>query len=214
LGREVEACAQNSRNSPKAWRSQSRAYERSRQRLQVAREQLRQLKDEAVEGLEQQIKKGRNSLRRWLQRLEDGAKSAKVHVAVAGASEEGIACVSACEARALSCRQRPRRPVPSALRAEGFPEAEQLLEQATGLLRNARETLGDDPPTTSSSMRETPCGSHNCVRAQPRMCARKSNRSWPTPTAREYFGIDEAKAAKQASDGQTQAPCVKTEFAQ
>jgi len=123
------------------------AYETSRQRLQVAREHLRQLKDETVEGLEKQVKRAQEQLDALAQRLEEGAKSAKdATVAAARNVEEAIALrVRRIEARAtlLQAKAEATRAVSSAAKKD-FQRAEQLLEEATESLRSARETLGED----------------------------------------------------------------------
>jgi uncharacterized phage infection (PIP) family protein YhgE len=123
------------------------AYERSRERLQVARDHLRQLKDDAVEGLEKQIKLTQEQLEALAQRLEEGAKSAKdATVATAEKVEKAIALrVHRIEARTtlLQAKAKATRAVGAAAKKD-FDRAEQLLADATELLRSARETLGDD----------------------------------------------------------------------
>src|SRR5439155_21314623 len=75
LGREVEALrAKQKELAESVAQSVAAAYERSRKRLQVAREQLRQLKDEAVEGLEQHVKQAQEQVEALAQGVEAGAK--------------------------------------------------------------------------------------------------------------------------------------------
>ncbi len=123
------------------------SYDKSRQRLQIARNHLRQLKEEAVEGLEKQVQLAQEQLETLARRLEEGAKSAKdATVAAARKVEEAIALrVRRIEARAtlLQAKAKASRAVSSAAKKD-FERADQLLQDATELLQSARETLGDD----------------------------------------------------------------------
>ena len=123
------------------------SYDKSRQRLQIARNHLRQLKEQAVEGLEKQVQLAQEQLETLARRLEEGAKSAKdATVAAARKVEEAIALrVRRIEARAtlLQAKAKASRAVSSAAKKD-FERADQLLEDATELLQSARETLGDD----------------------------------------------------------------------
>ena len=206
LGREVEALrAKQKELAESVAQSVAAAYERSRKRLQVAREQLRQLKDEAVEGLEQHIKQAQEQLEALAQRLEDGAKSAKhATVAAARSVEEGIALrVRRVEARAtlLQAKAKATRAVGVAGKRD-FLRAEQLLEQATGLLRNARETLGDDHAydqlldAVKLALREAT----TAVRTQAEDVRKKIEQVLAdTDRLVSTLEADEAKSAKQAS---------------
>ncbi len=83
-----------------------------------------------------------------------------------------------------------------------FLRAEQLLEQATGLLRNARETLGDDHAydqlldAVKLALREAT----TAVRAQAEDVRKKIEQVLAdTDRLVSTLESDEAKAAKQAS---------------
>jgi len=137
--------------------------------------------------------------------LEDGAKSAKdATVAAARSVEEGIAMrVRRVEARAtlLQAKAKATRAVGVAGKRD-FLRAEQLLEQATGLLRNARETLGDDHAydqlldAVKLALREAT----TAVRAQAEDVRKKIEQVLAdTDRLVSTLESDEAKAAKQAS---------------
>jgi len=125
----------------------SAGYEGSRARLQNAREVLRQTADEAIQGLEQQLKKEQEQLDALARRLEEAARSAPDKtVAAARQVEEGIGLrVRRIEARAMLLQAKAKTSL--AVRAASkydFPRAEQRLAEATELLRRARATLYDD----------------------------------------------------------------------
>jgi tetratricopeptide (TPR) repeat protein len=123
------------------------AYENSRQRLKAAREKLHQLSDAAVEGLEKQVQLARQQLEALARRVEEAAKSAgKATVAAARKIEEGLAIrVRRIEARALLLNAKAQARLAIGLAAaKTFDRAEEFLEDATDLLRSAREILGDD----------------------------------------------------------------------
>jgi len=146
--REMEALrAKQKEFSETVSQSIAAAYERSRERLQVARDHLRRLKNEAVEGLEGQVQLAQEQLAALAQRLEEGAKSAKdATVAAARNVEAAIALrVRRIEARAtlLEAKVEASRAVGLAGKKD-FERAEELLERATELLRLARETLDND----------------------------------------------------------------------
>ena len=123
------------------------SYEKSRQRLQVARNHLRQLKEEAVEGLEKQVQLAQEQLETLARRLEEGAKSAKDATATAARNVEQVIAlrVRRIEARAtlLQAKAKASRAVSSAAKKD-FERADQLLQDATELLQSAREALADD----------------------------------------------------------------------
>jgi ElaB/YqjD/DUF883 family membrane-anchored ribosome-binding protein len=123
------------------------AYEASRERLEHAREVLRQTKDDAVQGLEQQIKRAQEHLDALAQRLEEGARSAKDATVIAARNaEQAIALrVRRIEARTMLLRAKAKasRAVGAAGKQE-FERADELLKEATELLRTARTTLAED----------------------------------------------------------------------
>ena len=123
------------------------AYEQSRRQLKEARENLRELQEQAVEGLELQIKNAREQLDALAQRLEEKAKSAKeVTLKTAQAVERAIGVrVRRLMARASLLRVKAKvTRASSAARKDDFDRADGLLTEAVELLRNVRETLGDD----------------------------------------------------------------------
>jgi hypothetical protein len=123
------------------------AYENSRQRLKAAREKLHQLSDAAVEGLEKQVQLARQQLEALTRRVEAAAKSAgKATVAAARKIEEGLALhVRRIEARTLLLDAKAQATLAIGLAStKTFDRAEEFLEDATSLLRSAREILGDD----------------------------------------------------------------------
>jgi len=123
------------------------AYDASRQRLQHAREVLRQTKEEAVRNLDEQITRIQDQIEVIARRLEEHARS--VREATQGAAreiEQNITLrVRRLEARAMLLRAKARttRAV-NAAAEEDFQRADELLEDATELLREARATLGED----------------------------------------------------------------------
>ena len=123
------------------------AYEASRQRLQQAGEALRKAKDDAVEGLQPELKRAQEQLDALAQRLEQGARSAKeTSISAARNIEEGINLrVRRMEARTklLGAKAKTKLAV-SAAAKQDFARAEQLLGDATELLRTARAALVDD----------------------------------------------------------------------
>lgn len=122
-------------------------YEGSRARLQHARDVLHQTTDEAVQGLQQQLKKAQKQLDVLAARLEEAARSAPGKTATAARqAEESIGLrVRRIEARALLLQAKAKATL--AVRAASkydFPRSEQRLAEATELLRRARATLYDD----------------------------------------------------------------------
>jgi len=134
-----------SNDQPKA--NTPTGYEGGRARLQHAREVLRQTTDEAVQGLQQQLKKAQNQLDALAAWLEEAARSAPDKTATAARqAEESIGLrVRRIEARALLLHAKAKATL--AVRAASkydFPRAKQRIEEATELLRRARATLYDD----------------------------------------------------------------------
>lgn len=123
------------------------AYDRSRQRLAVARENLRRLNEEAVEGLQKQVKLAQEQLGALAKRLEETARAAKdATVSAARSAEEAIALrVRRIEARVTLMQAKAKATHAQSVAAKRqFEHADQLLTEAAALLRDARETLGDD----------------------------------------------------------------------
>lgn len=123
------------------------AYEQNRQRLQEARENLRELQEQAVEGLEQQIKNARDQLEALAQRLEEKAKAAKdATLKTAQTIERAISIrVRRIGSRANLLRAKARATrAASAAKKGDFRRADEFLTEATELLCEARENLGDD----------------------------------------------------------------------
>lgn len=123
------------------------AYDQNRQRLQETRENLRELQEQAVEGLEQQIQKAREQLDALAQRLEEKAKAARdATLKTAQAIERAISV----RVHRIGSRTSLLRAKAKAARAAGaaqkgdFHRADEFLAEATELLRQARENLGDD----------------------------------------------------------------------
>lgn len=125
----------------------AKAYDKSRQRLQLVRQSLQALKQETAEGLERQTALAQEQLEALAQRLEKKANSGKeATLETAQTGEESIAVsVRRMEARTKLLQAKAR--ATSAVDEEAgnnFDRANQLLNEATELLREARETLGDD----------------------------------------------------------------------
>ena len=123
------------------------AYESSRQRLQAARELLRQLEDKTVEGLEKQVQLAHQQLEALARRLEEAAKSAKDATVAAAQSVEQVIALRTrrAEARAVILFAKADATLAvSAAALKDFERADELLEEATVMLRNVREILGDD----------------------------------------------------------------------
>ena len=123
------------------------AYEASRQRLQYAREVLRHTKDQAIRGLEEQVRRAQGQLEALAQRLEEAARSAKESsISVARDVERAIALrVRRIEARSKLLRAKAQTMLAVSVSSKlDFQRAEQLLEEATDLWREAREVLAND----------------------------------------------------------------------
>lgn len=123
------------------------AYDQNRQRLQEARENLRELQEQAIEGLEQQIKKAREQLEALALRVEEKARAAKdATMKTAQAIERAISA----RVRRIGSRASLLQVKANATRAAGaakkgdFPRADEFLAEATEMLRQARENLGED----------------------------------------------------------------------
>jgi cellobiose-specific phosphotransferase system component IIA len=123
------------------------AYEASRQTLRQTAEGLRLLKDEAIEGLEQQVERATQQLQELERRLEAAAKAARdTTLAAAQKAERALRVrVHRLEARgsllyAKGCAVLAIRWA----RKEEFDRAEKRLDEATALLALARETLRAD----------------------------------------------------------------------
>lgn len=125
----------------------SAAYEGSRQRLEAARRQLRELKEEAVEGLAGEVKRAQAELEALAARLEAAAKTAKESTAAAAQKVERTIAfrVRRIEARAtlLQAQAKAARAVDAAAKRD-FERADQLLEDAADLLNRAQQILADD----------------------------------------------------------------------
>jgi hypothetical protein len=123
------------------------AYDRSRQHLAATRAQLRSLAEEAVAGLAPQVKYAQVQLEALATRLESAAKTAKdTTIATAQQVEQEIAFrVRRIKARALILRAKAKatRAVELADKRD-FERADQLLDEATELVHEVREVLGDD----------------------------------------------------------------------
>ncbi len=123
------------------------AYDESRQQLQDARENLRELQAQAVEGLEQQIKNASEQLDALAKRLEERAKAAKeITIKAAQSIERAISLrVRRMGSRATLLRAKAKASrAASAAKKGDFHRADEFLAEATALLREARENLGDD----------------------------------------------------------------------
>ncbi|MBI5688394.1 MAG: hypothetical protein HZC54_25255 [Verrucomicrobia bacterium] len=123
------------------------AYEESRGTLRRTARRLRELKDEAVEGLERQTERALQELAMLEQRLEAGASAARnTALAAARNAEQVVALrVHRLEARVtmLFVKAKVVRAVALAHKKE-FGAAERRLEEAADLLRTVRQTLGSD----------------------------------------------------------------------
>ena len=123
------------------------AYEQNRQQLQEARENLRELQAQAVEGLEQQIKNASEQLDALAKRLEEKAKAAKeVTIKTAQSIERAISLrVRRMGSRATLLRAKAKASrAASAAKKGDFHRADEFLVEATTLLREALQNLGDD----------------------------------------------------------------------
>jgi len=123
------------------------AYEASRQTLRQTAEGLRNLKDEAVEGLEQQIERAQQQLQALERRLEQTAKAARDNtVAAAQKAERALRLrVHRLEARGSLLYAKASAVLAQRWANKGeFLRAEQRLDQATAMLALARETLRAD----------------------------------------------------------------------
>jgi hypothetical protein len=123
------------------------AYEESRQALRQTADGLRQLKAEAVEGLEQQIERATQQLHALEQRLANGLKSARNStLSVARSVERALRVrVHRLEARGslLYAKASATLAIRWSNKAE-FQRAEKRLDEATSLLALARETFRAD----------------------------------------------------------------------
>jgi len=123
------------------------AYEASRQRLQFAREVLRQTKEEAIRGLEQQLQRAHMQLETLSQRLEEAARLAKeVSVNTARNVERAIGIrVRRIEARVMLLRAKAKTTLAvNAASRHDLQLAEQRLQEAAELVRITHEIFGDD----------------------------------------------------------------------
>jgi hypothetical protein len=123
------------------------AYALSREHLATARENLRKLRHEAVEGLEKQTQAAQEQLETLAARLEQGAKSAVSQtVAVAQSAEHAVTKrVRRLEARVtiLQAKSRATRAAHLAKKRD-FANADDLLREAVFEFDRARQILGDD----------------------------------------------------------------------
>jgi hypothetical protein len=127
--------------------SLSAAYDASRQRLLHARDVLRQTREEAIRGMEQHLYRAQEQIEALAQRLEEAAQSAKASsISAARNLERAISIrVRRLEARAILLRARAKMSLAvSAASRDDFVLAEQRLEEAIDLLREADDLLADD----------------------------------------------------------------------
>jgi cellobiose-specific phosphotransferase system component IIA len=123
------------------------AYEASRQRLQFAREALRQTKEEAFHGIEQQLQRAQMQLETLAHHLEEAARSAKeASVNTARSVERAIGIrVRRIEARALLLRAKAKTTLAVTAASKEDPQrAEERLREATELVRTAHGVLNGD----------------------------------------------------------------------
>lgn len=123
------------------------AYEESRETLQQTAEGMRQLKNEAIDGLGQELERITEQLRGLQRRLEDDLKSARnTTLAAAQGVERSLRRrVHRVQARGslLYAKGAAMLAVRWARKKE-FLRAEKRLDEATALLALARETLRAD----------------------------------------------------------------------
>jgi ElaB/YqjD/DUF883 family membrane-anchored ribosome-binding protein len=108
---------------------------------------LRQLKDEALQGLQKQVQSAQQQLEALARRLEEAARSAgDLTVGAARNVEKALAVrVRRVEARVLFLESKAKATLAVGLTAtRAFDRAELLLEEASELIWMARDTLGDD----------------------------------------------------------------------
>ena len=123
------------------------AYAESRQALHQTSEGLQHLKNEAIEGLEQQIERAAQQLRVLERRLEESLKSAGQTTA---ATAHRIELALRRRVRRLEARGSLLYAKAAAVLAsryaqkEDFQRAEKRLDEATALLALARETMRAD----------------------------------------------------------------------
>lgn len=122
-------------------------FEASRRGLKSAAERLRQLKEEAIEGLEKQITRAQEQISNVARQLEEAARSAAGAATSAARQAERAIAVRAhrLEARVdlLFAKAMAIRAIGYADKQEFF-QAEERLEAASERLRAARQVLGDD----------------------------------------------------------------------
>jgi len=125
----------------------SASYDSSRERLQHAREALRQAANDAAQGIQEELKKAREQLDVLSGRLEEAARSAQDKtITAARQAEENLGLrVRRMEARSLLLRAKAEASLAVRAAAKNdFDRAEQRLASATELLRRARACLVDD----------------------------------------------------------------------
>jgi hypothetical protein len=123
------------------------AYDESRQTLQQTADSLRLLKQEAIEGLEQQIERATQQLQALERRLEHSLNNARASTLSAAHNAERALRqrVRRIEARGSLLYAKASAVLAQRWAAKGeLIRAEQRLDQATALLALARETLRAD----------------------------------------------------------------------
>jgi len=143
----AEQSAQRERMSQGGSETNATSYDSSRKHLESARENLRQAKNDAAQGIQQQLSKAREQLGTLADRLEDAARTAGSKTASAARDlQEGISLrTRRMEARALLLRSRAESALAvHAASQNDFARAEQHLSDATEYLRRARAALYDD----------------------------------------------------------------------
>ena len=123
------------------------AYEASRQTLLQTAESLRNLKDEAIEGLEQELERATQQLEALERRLAEATKSARdTTIAVAQKAERALRLrVHRIEARGSLLYAKGCVVLASRWANKGeLLRAEKRLDEAVALLALARETLRAD----------------------------------------------------------------------
>ena len=123
------------------------AYEASRQSLQQTAEGLRNLKAEAIEGLEQEVERATQQLQALERRLAETTKTARdTTAALAHKAERALRLrVHRLEARGSLLYAKGCAVLANRWANQGeFLRAEKRLDEATALLALARETLRAD----------------------------------------------------------------------
>jgi TolA-binding protein len=123
------------------------AYEASQERIRRMAEQLAELRKDATESMKKQVDLATKQMEELEGRIADGIKAVKETTAEkARATEEALAKrVHRLEARVDALRAK--REINLALakaKQNDFDKADEYLQEAVALLKDARETLGND----------------------------------------------------------------------